>query len=146
MHGNQPKAVWEVADDVIRGEPVPGHVVPKQEQRFQVDMKISFPTDDPDEGSQPAKTATYRWSTYAVDDNGNEIAELDYLQNFQKRYNKVQTLTESLIKSSTRLLLWGLILCFGFMLELVISHHLFLNLFVIISAPVEISDGNIKYN
>lgn len=94
MHGNQPKAVWEVADDVIRGEPIPGHVVPKQEQRFQVDVKISFPIDAPDEGPPLAKSTTYRWSTYSVDDNGNEIAELDYLQNFQKRYNKVKTLID----------------------------------------------------
>ncbi|KAG0562864.1 hypothetical protein KC19_9G177400 [Ceratodon purpureus] len=89
MHGNQPKAGWEVADDVIRGEPVPGKVIPKQEKRFQVEMRISFPSDDPNEGPPLPKTSTYHWSSYAVDDNGNEVAELDYLQNFQKRYNKV---------------------------------------------------------
>lgn len=93
MHGNQLKAGWEVPDDVIRGEPVPGQVVPKQEQRFQVEMRISFPTDDPNEEPPPPKTSPYRWASYAVDDNGIEVAELDYLQNFQKRYNKVKTLT-----------------------------------------------------
>jgi len=91
-----PKAMWEVVDGVICREPVLGHGVPKQEQRFQEDMKISFPTQASDKGLPLAstKTATYRWSTYAIDDDGNEIAELDYLQNFQKHYNKVQSLIE----------------------------------------------------
>ena len=91
--GNQPKAGWECTDDVVLGEPVPGQVAPNQEQRFQVEMRISFPTDDPDAAPPPSKTSTYRWASYAVDDNGIEIAELDYLQNFRKRYNKVQSLT-----------------------------------------------------
>jgi len=59
-------------------------------------MKIPFPTDGSDEGPPPStKTATYHWSTYAIDDDGNEITELDYLQNFQKYYNKVQPPLES---------------------------------------------------
>ena len=133
MHGNQPKAGWEVADDVIRGEPVPGKVIPKQEKRFQVEMRISFPSDDPNEGPPLPKTSTYHWSSYAVDDNGNEVAELDYLQNFQKRYNKVESLT------------WlhsGLTLCNGpcdeyHVLDLFIS--VFMNFLVIIDTMVKTS-------
>jgi hypothetical protein len=54
-----------------------------------VDLRISFPIDGPKEGPPLPKTPTYYWASYTIDDNGKEIAELDYLQNFQKRYNKV---------------------------------------------------------
>ena len=41
-------------------------------------------------GVEPlAPNETFRWATYAVDDDGIEVAELDYMQNFQKRHNKV---------------------------------------------------------
>lgn len=77
-----------IEDNIVALDPVPGRVVPNAKERSMINMEIHIPSDL--EEAQLRKGPTFQWSSYAVDDNGVEVEELDYLQNFQKRYNKVK--------------------------------------------------------
>lgn len=80
----------ELSEDVVCGEPMVGHMEPKS-PKLRLSMQMHVPIDATAKTSaEPlAPNETFRWATYAVDDDGNEVAELDYFQNFQKRHNKV---------------------------------------------------------
>lgn len=80
----------ELSEDIVGGEPIVGHVEPKSPKlRLSIQMRIPIEATMKTGAEPLALDETFRWATYAVDDDGNEVAELDYLQNFQKRYNKV---------------------------------------------------------
>jgi hypothetical protein len=80
----------ELSEDVVCGELTAGHMEPKS-PKLRLSMQLHIPINvTAKAGAEPlAPNETFRWATYAVDDDGNEVAELDYMQNFQKRHNKV---------------------------------------------------------
>ncbi len=53
-------------------------------------IDIPLPSQDPEEPTLEGNPSDFRWSSYALDESGNEVEELSYLSKFNKRFNKVR--------------------------------------------------------
>ena len=61
-----------------------------------LEVPFIVPTQFPAEPQEPLKIVDakiakkrFHWGTYALNEAGNEVEEIDYMNNFNKRLNKV---------------------------------------------------------
>ncbi|KAH8958678.1 hypothetical protein BDL97_06G038200 [Sphagnum fallax] len=65
-------------------------VVPSARHSSMMGVDIPLPSQDPEEPTSEGNPSDFRWSSYALDESGNEVEELSYLSKFNKRFNKVR--------------------------------------------------------
>ncbi len=64
--------------------------VPSARHSSMMGIDIPLPSQDPEEPTSEGNPSDFRWSSYALDESGNEVEELSYLSKFNKRFNKVR--------------------------------------------------------
>ncbi len=64
--------------------------VPSARHSSMMGIDIPLPSQDPEEPTLEGNPSDFRWSSYALDESGNEVEELSYLSKFNKRFNKVR--------------------------------------------------------
>lgn len=56
-----------------------------------------FPAEPVNAPIESDNTTKFHWASWAKNDAGNEVDEIDYMSNFYKRFNKVKSITSLII-------------------------------------------------